>query len=622
MAMIVSSEVKRHSSLPNEHIPVLPRSGTKSVWYLLLAFTLTVWLVFRVVYLVWFCPFDLAPDEAHYWDWSRQLDWCYYSKGPLIAWLIRAAEASCGSWLRDQQGTTMPAVRLPAVLCGVLFALGVFTLTYQLTSSARLAYLTMLVIMLTPHFTALSTLITIDAPFLCLWQWSLIVALHALNLHAQHPQDQSRNEPNSSHANSTWRRWLSWLMLGLLVGLGILAKPTMVLFPACLLLFLICHRSSRRLFHSAPFWLMLTVAAGIGGGPILWWNYHHDWVTFRHILTQATLTTANRWRPWGALEYMGVQAALLLVSGFILWCLSTVWALRTKRYANSPLPQPIATWLLCFSWPVFLFFVPFSFRTNIQPNWPVAAYLAAIPLVALWLHHHLAQPVGNQAHATPDRYAFFGTLGPSLERAAQPEKPWPRRFACLVRTALAASVILALTITVFLHQPRWAYESGMLPTLARLLNHANQPYWPRRFDPTCRLQGWRELAIAVQQLRQTCQAQGIELALAATPYGTAAELAFYLPDQPRVFCLNRPNGLRFSQYDLYRPNPVTDPDYFRGQTFLCIGPMTETAQAGFRLVKLMGTISIRRYGHEIARERIYLGIDFHGFPSESYIPKY
>ena len=42
-------------------------------------------------YLTHECPLDLAPDEAHYWDWSRQPDWCYYSKGPLVAWLIGAS---------------------------------------------------------------------------------------------------------------------------------------------------------------------------------------------------------------------------------------------------------------------------------------------------------------------------------------------------------------------------------------------------------------------------------------------------------------------------------------------------------------------------------------------------
>src|SRR5947208_1514972 len=41
----------------------------------------------RLTYLAWYSPLDLSPDEAHYWDWSRRLDWSYYGKGPLVAWL-------------------------------------------------------------------------------------------------------------------------------------------------------------------------------------------------------------------------------------------------------------------------------------------------------------------------------------------------------------------------------------------------------------------------------------------------------------------------------------------------------------------------------------------------------
>src|SRR5439155_373752 len=29
----------------------------------------------RLLYLACNCPLDLSPDEAHYWDWSRHLDW-------------------------------------------------------------------------------------------------------------------------------------------------------------------------------------------------------------------------------------------------------------------------------------------------------------------------------------------------------------------------------------------------------------------------------------------------------------------------------------------------------------------------------------------------------------------
>ena len=39
-------------------------------------------------------PFDSADlfvDEAQYWFWGQTLDWGYYSKPPLIAWILRAS---------------------------------------------------------------------------------------------------------------------------------------------------------------------------------------------------------------------------------------------------------------------------------------------------------------------------------------------------------------------------------------------------------------------------------------------------------------------------------------------------------------------------------------------------
>src|SRR5687768_109852 len=76
--------------------------------------------VLHLLYLTCDCPLGLAPDEAHYWHWSRHLDWSYYSKGPLVAWLIRG---SC-----EVFGTTMPAVRLPAVLCHAALLAGWYAL--------------------------------------------------------------------------------------------------------------------------------------------------------------------------------------------------------------------------------------------------------------------------------------------------------------------------------------------------------------------------------------------------------------------------------------------------------------------------------------------------------------
>jgi 4-amino-4-deoxy-L-arabinose transferase-like glycosyltransferase len=48
-------------------------------------------------------PLELYPDEAQYWLWSRHLDFGYFSKPPVIAWLIWATTRIGGdgeAWLR------------------------------------------------------------------------------------------------------------------------------------------------------------------------------------------------------------------------------------------------------------------------------------------------------------------------------------------------------------------------------------------------------------------------------------------------------------------------------------------------------------------------------------------
>src|SRR5215470_1448139 len=40
---------------------------------------------------------DLFFDESQYWAWSRELAFGYFSKPPLLAWIIAGAETLCGS---------------------------------------------------------------------------------------------------------------------------------------------------------------------------------------------------------------------------------------------------------------------------------------------------------------------------------------------------------------------------------------------------------------------------------------------------------------------------------------------------------------------------------------------
>ncbi|MGP1275638.1 MAG: glycosyltransferase family 39 protein, partial [Caulobacterales bacterium] len=41
-------------------------------------------------------PSSLYADETQYWVWSRDLDWGYFSKPPLIAWIIAGTTALFG----------------------------------------------------------------------------------------------------------------------------------------------------------------------------------------------------------------------------------------------------------------------------------------------------------------------------------------------------------------------------------------------------------------------------------------------------------------------------------------------------------------------------------------------
>src|SRR6478609_12217905 len=114
----------------------LRRSGLLAAWptwvcHLTAGLLIAGAAAIRLAYLANHCPLDLAPDEAHYWDWSRHLDWSYYSKGPLVAWLIRLSCELFGSWSEQHTGSLTFAVRLPAVCCGALLLASLYALVVQ-----------------------------------------------------------------------------------------------------------------------------------------------------------------------------------------------------------------------------------------------------------------------------------------------------------------------------------------------------------------------------------------------------------------------------------------------------------------------------------------------------------
>src|SRR5262249_50368562 len=137
-------------------------------------------------------PAGLYPDEAQYWFWAQHPAFGYYSKPPLVAWLI---------WLTTTAfGDSEFAVRLAAPLLragagGFVYAIAARLYDRRIGFWAALAYLSL------PGVSLSAFIISTDAVLLPCWAAALYAFIRA-------------REPGAG------RGW--WIAVGIAAGLGLL----------------------------------------------------------------------------------------------------------------------------------------------------------------------------------------------------------------------------------------------------------------------------------------------------------------------------------------------------------------------------------------------------------------
>lgn len=303
------------------------------------------------------CPLDLSGDEAHYWDWSRQLDLSYYSKGPAVAYIIRF-----GCWLL---GDTMQGVRFPAML----LAIGTATITYwlvvRLFKSDRMALGLAVLSGCVPAFMAGGLMMTIDPPFFFCWGLATCFAAVAVL------ED---------------KKW-AWVGLGVALGLGVLAKFAMLLWLVGFVVFLAIDRPSRKYLKSPWFYGAILIGLAFMT-PIVMWNAKHNWVTGRHVQAD----TETNFKIGSPFEMLGSQAAILGLSlaTIMVGAVAYVFRREAKEDPNHRAVRYLAAIGLTYFGIVFLQ----SFRSRIQPNWPAPAYFSLLILCAYFLSVRFRRPGG------------------------------------------------------------------------------------------------------------------------------------------------------------------------------------------------------------------------------------
>ena len=319
--------------------------------------------VAHLLYLTINCPIDLSGDEAHYWDWSRQLDLSYYSKGPVVAYIIRA---SCAIF-----GDVMWAVRLPALLFAAAISAVTYLLTLRIFHSDRLALGATLLLAAVPMFIAGSVLMTIDPPMMMMWALATLLAVIAIVEH----------------------RPKLWPAVGLAIGLGALAKYGILLWFVGLTLFMLIDRASRVHLRSLAFWSMPLIALLCLLPPIIW-NARHDWVSLKHVGTQTIAgETKVLVNPMHTLEMIGGQVGVVGPVLFVFMMLACIDAWKLARQKPADRQARAMLLLLAIGVGFFCTVLLGSLRTKIQPNWPAPAYFSLLILTAWWIGRQWSDPV-------------------------------------------------------------------------------------------------------------------------------------------------------------------------------------------------------------------------------------
>ncbi|MGD9784403.1 MAG: ArnT family glycosyltransferase [Hyphomicrobiaceae bacterium] len=288
---------------------------------------------------------DLFFDEAQYWSWSTEPDFGYYSKPPLIAWLIAASTSVCGA--------TEFCVRLPSPIVHLGTALTIFALGARLYGTP-VGVLSALAFATLPGVSLSSGIISTDVPLLFFWALALL-GFAALRDTA---------------------RWWPALLLGIAIGLGLNAKYAMIWFVMCAAIFIAATPEERRLIRDPRVYAAIAIAAVLIA-PNLWWNFAHKFATFSH-----TADNAN-WRgtlpnPLKMLEFVAAQFG---VFGPILFAVLLVVAWRAWRYG---LPGNDRM-LLAFSLPVLIVITLQALVSRAHANWAAVSYVAASVLVTATL---------------------------------------------------------------------------------------------------------------------------------------------------------------------------------------------------------------------------------------------
>ncbi|SNR77303.1 ArnT family glycosyltransferase [Lutibacter flavus] len=405
---------------------------------------------------------DLDPEESQYWLWSKHLDWSYYSKPPLIAYINGFTSSIFGSYTWT--------VKLNAVIIGSIIGLTTYYIVEQLYRSKKMAFFVSSGLLILPAYHYISMFFTTDV--LVSFFWLLTCYFFWM----------------ATQKNSL----TFWILTGLSIGIGFLAKYSLLFFIPFSFIYLLFKR--KELLKQQGYYISILIAT-IFFTPVLIWNINHDMVGVFHISNLSGIgrkfISLNKSIIY-LLEFFGGQLLLNLPFLFLFF----YWKkYKIGSYLKGGFEQFII-FLITF---VFITFTCISLIKRVQINWLIFSY---IPFYIILLKAILKS-------------------GILLNK--------------VVKKYIAFSSILLLLLLL---QP--VFET-FTPHFSKLI--------PAKIDPFGKLVDWKGLANFVDvEINNKCD--GKDYIILSDKYQIASQLTFYSTGHPKTYCLPY-SGRRMNQFDIW-----------------------------------------------------------------------
>ena len=332
---MTTTDIRSDDSLPDQR-----------AWRLLLLLTLAL-TALRLIAL-FLTPLELYPDEAQYWLWSRDLAFGYFSKPPMLAWLI-ALTTGIG-------GDAEPWVRLSSPLLHAATGLVLFRVATRLFD-IQTAFWAGILYLLMPGVQLSAGIASTDAPllfFASLTLWAYVTF---------------QDRPTTRTA----------LLAGLAMGAAFLSKYASLYLLIGVGLHLAWSPTARAAWTPAR---AAAAAAGFIGvaAPNLIWNMLNDFSTVTHTAANADWRLSDLFHPLEAMEFLVSQTMVLgpVPLGVVL-----IGATRILM-GRQEVPAPDRLLLAFVAPPLVLVFVQ-ALLSRANANWAAVAYAPAVVLAAAWL---------------------------------------------------------------------------------------------------------------------------------------------------------------------------------------------------------------------------------------------